>query len=397
MASVRKREWTHNGVKKSAWVVEYTDPDTGGRRRFTPKSGLKKDAEKERIRIESEIEQGDHTASSSTVTVSDAIEDYIRACECRARRKDDFTYASLEMFSSALKRVRPIIGQQLLTKIDHRRLQSMAEQLTHRYKPRTVRHTMSAVSRLLDHAVFRGWIKRNVYRDTKIRLPSVEGRLDIPSKDELRKIIEVTSSRIDTAIENSTGIRHAIVCLAMFGGLRRGEICGLQWKHVDLDGGQIYIRQSFSRTDGVKSPKSKAGVREVPISIPIEHALRRLLEGVAWDAEAYVIQNRSGRPLSPNNISLSHWPAIARAAGLVKEDGSLKYTFHSLRHAAVSLLIDAGLSPMHTKTVIGHASVSTTMNIYAHLFPDDNAITNASHAAAAALLAPTSRQRQLEH
>ena len=62
MASVSKRQWTHNGVTNFAWVVRYTD--LGGRRRER-KCASKKDADRYRIKVEGEMESGVHAASTN--------------------------------------------------------------------------------------------------------------------------------------------------------------------------------------------------------------------------------------------------------------------------------------------------------------------------------------------
>ena len=55
---------------------------------------------------------------------------------------------------------------------------------------------------------------------------------------------------------------------------------------------------------------------------------------------------------------------------MVGDDGKLRFTFHALRHAAASLFIEQGWSPKRVQTVMGHASINMTMDLYGHLFPD---------------------------
>ena len=62
---------------------------------------------------------------------------------------------------------------------------------------------------------------------------------------------------------------------------------------------------------------------------------------------------------------------------MTDEDGKPRFTFHVLRRAAVSLLVSQGLLPIHVKTTVGHSRVSTTLDVYGHLFPEDKRIKGA--------------------
>src|SRR4029450_9327784 len=87
----------------------------------------------------------------------------------------------------------------------------------------------------------------------------------------------------------------------------------------------------------------------------------------------------TGRHLSDGRVGSYDFEVLMKDAGLVKEDGKPKFTLHSLRHAAVSMLIDQGLEAFHLKKIIGHSRITTTMDTYGHLMPESvrsrNAVT----------------------
>ncbi|GGC94661.1 tyrosine-type recombinase/integrase [Chelatococcus reniformis] len=379
MASVRKRDPKD---PNSPWVCEYTDAK-GKRRRYTPQTGLKKDADAFRRKVEGELERGEHVARSQTDTIGVAGEAWLRDCEKRARVGDRMTKSTVAMYTSCFKRLGPI-GGKLLTDITRDDLQSFVDDLGEDLSGVTVRHTVMALGLIYDYAIAAREAKRNLVRDYKstTRLPAKANRVIVPSQAELQALLRAARERAPGERPLAAQVRHAMVAIGMFGGLRRGEMCGLKWDCVDLDRSVIRVRRSLSRLDGLKEPKTTSGVRDVPIVPQVAAALRAIPSN--REPEEYVLTvTGGGGPISPNDMSNLYWRAICAKAGLADEKGRPKYKLHSLRHAAASLFIASGLSPLHVKTVIGHASVQTTLNIYGHLFPEDEAIRVAATGIAA--------------
>lgn len=156
--------------------------------------------------------------------------------------------------------------------------------------------------------------------------------------------------------------------------MRIGEICGLQWSDVDLERGTIRIKHSLSRFDGLKGPKTAAGIRTLPLSPPA----RQVLEGIKASAHygpalGHVYRGNDGSPIPPDSARRDTFYRIMFRAGLAHGKSQPFFNLHSLRHAALSLLAEKGLPPLHLKQIAGHKSVTTTMDIYGHLFPCDTA------------------------
>jgi integrase len=173
------------------------------------------------------------------------------------------------------------------------------------------------------------------------------------------------------------------VYLALFAGLREGEICGLLWEHVDLQKKIIHVKYSFSEKDGLKAPKSRAGERSVPMAPNLYDALLSLRSDQGRSGSGFVLTG-TDRPIRPFN-AINGWQAIVAEIGLIRADGR-HFTFHALRHAAASLWIRSGLAPLAVKKLMGHASIKMTMDVYGHIFPEDDsyirsAITSAARAA----------------
>lgn len=163
------------------------------------------------------------------------------------------------------------------------------------------------------------------------------------------------------------------VLLAILCGLRRGEICALRWRSVDLAGGQLSVVESLEQTkDGLrfKSPKSGKG-RTVALSETVIAELR------AYRAQRAQEMLRLGKGLSDDDLVLAHpdgsqitpiyisqqW---ARAIG---KTTLAHLRFHDLRHAHATHMLANGVHPKVASERLGHSKVGITLDLYSHVIP----------------------------
>lgn len=371
MASVSKRKWTYKGVEKSAWVLRYVDK---AGRRHSDTFPTKKAADQARIRIEGEIEMGVHTAARDTCTVAEAGELFVAECERRLRIKDRMTRTTLANYRNQVRQIVAEFGKTKLTDLTALGIQDWLNGLNVSYSRQSVEKSHLVFKMILAHAVARGLISRNIIVHGRVRVPSRERvRIAVPSIEEARRLLAALAQREPAERHAAFHARRVAVHLAIFGGLRRGEICGLHWENVRFDRGLIQIRQSLSQLDGLKAPKTQAGIRDVPISPTVLDVLLEAHVAQGSPATGHVVKNHQGGKIRPTHL-WTLWKHVATKAGLVDERGIPLYHFHALRHVAASLLIADGLTPLHVKTFIGHARVSTTLDVYGHLFPEDERI-----------------------
>jgi integrase len=168
----------------------------------------------------------------------------------------------------------------------------------------------------------------------------------------------------------------ALYVLALCLGLRRGELLGLCWEDVDLDGEKLEVVQTLQRVSGrlqFVRPKTEDSERTVPLpSICVEalreHRRRQFAERSDrwpdWEDHGLVFPSLRGTPMEPDNLRRS-WGAIRKTAGL----GDMR--FYDLRHACVTLLLNLGVPPQVVRDIVGHSDIEVTMTIYAHASLDD--------------------------
>jgi integrase len=164
----------------------------------------------------------------------------------------------------------------------------------------------------------------------------------------------------------------AMVLLAGYGGLRWGELAGLQRKHVVVDvpeGETAYVRIEQQLVDvngkrSIEEPKTQAGTRRVYLHAALADALRsHLAEHVKARDSAYVFTSPKGEWLRSSNFRRNVWlPAV-------KKVGLTGLRFHDLRHAAATLAAETGATTANLMERMGHASPRAAM-IYQHARDD---------------------------
>lgn len=183
-------------------------------------------------------------------------------------------------------------------------------------------------------------------------------------------------------LQNQSGKMGLLATLAMYTGLRLGEMMALTWADVDLPGRVLSVNKSVSWGNNrpvISTPKTKNAVRQVPILEPL--AQRLAAEGNRPAGE-YLISGTL-EPLTASQHR-KRWLAYCKALGLAHEEKEYKpykgkrqahwqvdVTAHQLRHYCATLL-DQAKVPMKARQLwMGHADIHTTMQIYTHGFTDE--------------------------
>jgi integrase len=217
----------------------------------------------------------------------------------------------------------------------------------------------------LECAVREEVIPRNVAKLVKVPVPTYKINRGL------------TTAQARATLRAAAPLRlHALYVLALYLGLRRGELLGLQWEDVDLDGEKLEVVQTLQRVGGalrLVPPKTEDSARTIPLPPPCVEALRehrkkqfaeRSDAWPDWEDHGLVFPSRRGTPMEPDNLRRS-WYAIRSAAGL----GQTR--FHDLRHTCVTLLLDLGVPPHVVRDIVGHSDIEVTMTIYAHVSLDE--------------------------
>ncbi len=225
---------------------------------------------------------------------------------------------------------------------------------------RGIQQTHAVLRNALQSAMRDELVVRNVAKLVQVKTPRYEVGRGL-SVDQARTLLR--STRSDRL--------HALYVLAVYLGLRRGEVLGLRWANVDLEDGFLQVTHTLQRVDGVlrfQPPKTRHSRRTIPLPAPCLEALRahrvaqgkeRLAAGGVWFDMGMVFTTAIGTPIEPDNLRRSWY--VAR-----KVLGDPPPRFHDLRHTCVSLLLAEGAPPHVVQQIVGHSAIDVTMTIYAH-------------------------------
>jgi integrase len=169
---------------------------------------------------------------------------------------------------------------------------------------------------------------------------------------------------------------EALYTVAVHTGLRQGELLGLKWADVDMDARspKLSVRRSLKVAEeglGFGPPKNRASRRSVPLNKTAVAALRahkarqsaQILATPIWRDTDLFFPNRVGKPINPSNLHHRECKPLLNQAGLEGEG----FTFHSLRHTFASALCNKRVYPKVIQSLLGHSSITQTMDTYSHL------------------------------
>lgn len=273
-----------------------------------------------------------------------------------AQKHEPVTWASAEKLSAALDR-KP---GELFEKLEDRKLLS----------PKTIRHYLSFISDVFNYAIRMRMVKENPCKE--VFLPTEqEAEREVFTLEEARRFLEL--------LEGAPMKYRVFFTLAIYGGFRRGELMGLEWKDIDLETGVVSVVRTsqYSKTRGyyTDTPKTKRSVRSLKLPMNVMELLKRYrIEqgfegrkmGDRWKGTDRLFTALDGTPM--NGATPYVWlRKFCRANGLPPVN------IHSFRHLNASLLINSGINVRTVSACLGHSQTSTTLNIYAHTFDEANA------------------------
>lgn len=173
--------------------------------------------------------------------------------------------------------------------------------------------------------------------------------------------------------------------LAVYTGLRKGELLALQWPDIDFKTAVVRVSKAVTLVDGkpvVKAPKTKTSNRTVSIPLSLAARLKklhteqlkyRLYVGDYWQGSDWVFTQDNGKLMNYSTPYQAMQDIIRRYNADKDPEQQLPLIpFHGLRHTSATLLIASKQDLKTVSSRLGHAQTSTTMNIYAHALQESD-------------------------
>lgn len=266
----------------------------------------------------------------------------------------------------ALARLTPAHAQAMLTSMEKGGASARVRQMT-----------FNVLHRALEQALRWGLVPRNVC-DAAAR-PRVP-RPTIRTLDAAQVRLLLAEAKDDRL--------EALYMLAVTTGMRQGELLGLQWEDVDLPGAAVQVRHQLQEIAGDLSlvePKTARSRRRIDLPALavvtlLEHRERLRAAGLSV-REGYVFTDSRGGPLRKSNLLRRSFVPLLdlrrvredlRKQGVAEDalpNGLPRVRFHDLRHTAATLHLASGTHPKVVQEMLGHSTISMTLDTYSHTIP----------------------------
>ncbi len=210
----------------------------------------------------------------------------------------------------------------------------------------TNKHIKYMLSGIFQSAVEDGYMDRDLTKST---------RLTISRKRTERQALEQADVQdILANLNKLTERERLLIVLLLFTGMRRGELLALKWQDIDLENGLIHVRHAINFANGnspsLKDPKSKAGIRDIPIMDELRQ---------------FFVPGEPDEFLFGKNKPLTACAYHVLFNSIKKKIDMHGATAHVLRHTFTTLSSEY-LDPKTLQYILGHSKVDITMNRYAH-------------------------------
>ncbi len=277
-------------------------------------------------------------------------------------------------------RLKPALGNYKLLSLRPEQLQAFINNLK-----KVNGEPMAVKSVIKIKAVMSGALGQAVKNGLIIRNPAEA--VSMPKTDKYKKVGAFTPTEQLALLEQLRGHRlYALFIVALGTGMRIGEILALQWSNIDFIRNEITVSAAAYRSKNrtptgeatgsssnkIGKPKTRAGTRTIPLTLQVRQALikhreeqaaERLKAGADWNDNNLVFCTALGSALEYSSVARLFTNKRNKA-------GISKLGFHSLRHSFATNAISAGMDYYYLSRIMGHASISITLDTYTDYMPD---------------------------
>jgi integrase len=294
------------------------------------------------------------------LTVADFFEQWLPMVKQSIKQS---TFERYELFVRV--HILPTLGNKVLSRLTPVQIQALyMARLNAGASPTSVNHLHALLHLAFDSAVKLGLAQRNV--TDYVTAPRMR-------RQEMHVLLPEQVRAFLTAAKGNE--MEAFYVLALSSGMRLGELLSLHWRDVDLDNKHVQVKWTVKRLSTgfvFTEPKSAKSRRKIVLTNTAVDALRshrqrqlaERLRSSAWEDNDLVFPNGVGKPWEVGNLKVRNfWPLLDKA--------HLPHIrIHDIRHTAATMLLLQGIHPKVVSEMIGHSTISITLDLYSHVLPD---------------------------
>lgn len=360
MGSIRKKQRTLNGKTYTYYEARYTlgfHPGTGKQIQRTITGKTQKEVAQKLKEISLSIDAGTYK-EPCRMKVGEWLDTWLKEYLSNVKPLTERTYSE-----QIRRHIKPALGAAKLEDLDTHTIQLFYNSLTaNGLSPKTVKNIHGILHTSLQQAIANGYIQRN---------PTEACRLPKVTRPDIQPLEPAEIARMLQEAANDAYCNLFIV--AIFTGMRQGELLGLSWDAIDFHSGTITVKQQLQCKDGVyflKTPKNSKYRSILPAPLVMD-ALKKELEkqklqheiaGSAWSNPwNLVFTDALGKNLVRRTV-VKHFKKL-----MARSEISPVTRFHDLRHSFAVTSLYAGDDIKTVQANLGHATAQFTLDVYGHV------------------------------
>ena len=276
-------------------------------------------------------------------TIADGTKFRSVAEEWWEEHSQKISYTTHRSYKPALTRAIEEFGDMQMQTITPMDINRFVYEVAKQFADKTVRSQRLVLNLICSYAVIHGYADTNPVREVKV-------------PDGLKKKRRTSPPSEDIAIVKRSADKEfgLFAVMALYTGMRRGELLALEWKDIDIKSRTISVTKSLYHIENkpqIKEPKTETSIG----TLPILDALLPYLK----PKKGLVFPNAAGGYMTDAEY-LQKWRAYAKQTGI-------KSTPHQFRHAYATMLYEAGIPPQDAQHLLRHAQIQTTIDVYTDL------------------------------
>lgn len=330
--------------KRGTWYVSVYITDKQGKRKRVLRRGFK--TQREAKKTESEIIFNAELTVSDNPFFEDITAEYL---EYYKQRRKASSYRKAK--STIDVRISPFFKNKRIKEITKRDIMLWHNKLLDKYKINSAKHTHTTLSTVLNYAIKMEYITINVAKEVGTIQATQDKEMSYWTLEEFKEFIKYV---------DDLKFKSFFMCL-FFGGFRKSELLGVTWKDIDFKNNTIDINKTATRNE-VTTTKNASSNRKIKMPQHTMNMLRQLKLKDNPKIDYFVFGEFY------NHI---HESTIDRHYDIYIGKSNVKrIKLHDFRHSHASYLINNGHDIQIVSKRLGHSNVSTTLDIYAHLYPN---------------------------
>lgn len=337
--------------RKTYYVSVYVELNNGERKRVL-RRGFRTQAEAKRA--EAEIILNSVIDNPDNPLFDDLLDEYMEWYE---KRWKESTVYNLK---STIKRyIKPYFEDMHVQDIKKRDIMKFHDFLLEKLSVVTAKAVHKNLSAILNYAIQMEYLNINVAREVGNIDAIEERKINYWTLSDFKRFLSVIDS----------DQYYSLFMLLFYSGARIGEVLALTWSDVDFEKNLIDINKRYYKTK-INTPKNSSSVRKIKLPNHTTNLLRQLKLQEKYKKDDYFIFGSFYKPLNQSTVSQQFYKYMDM---FIDDEGNQtlkRIRIHDFRHSHASYLINKGYDIQIISKRLGHNKISTTYDIYAHMYPN---------------------------